>query len=389
MSRNRPPRKLACFGADSPTQALTSAEGTELPSQKFRKTVIRCGQYVHPHKGWKLTVDENRMQRWVKTFDRMNSGGVQVPMVKDHTVTADTTLGFADRLFVADEGHGKELVAEFTAIGREAIECVQRIRNVSICVEEDVRDGLGRAYGEAITHIGFTPVPVVPGQSDIRIAASLGQGDEAIPMCFLMADNPEPDMKGRPMDLKAIAEILGHQGELTEAGLPEAVKAALDAQKATNGTLTTQVTDLTAAVETLKKELEAAKGGAKAEASLSPDALEDSAEAVADRLHAVALKLGLTPDAESKLCAVLTGPAANRNVFMLSRTDTPNDKGRRPVRAMAIIDALDGIDPKTLIQTGSKTGTQARCFSFGDDSSETKRLQQEIEARSKAVYQPA
>jgi hypothetical protein len=125
------------------------------------KDVIRVGRYVHPRRRVALQVDRARMDRWARAFDRMSRNGVAVPVTVDHSAKARDVVGRLIELRrVGDVLYG---LHEFD--GQEQAMVAKR-NGVSLGIDPDFIDGLGRQYGEAIVHSSLTPVPVVPAQGE-------------------------------------------------------------------------------------------------------------------------------------------------------------------------------------------------------------------------------
>lgn len=387
----KPKRKAASFGdAIVEIEDLPSAvpvggiqfggEKEDFPTQDFLKDVIWEGNWSHPKEGWELPVTIERMDRWAENFSRMREHGVEVPVVRDHRVTADATLGYVKSLFRV----GDTLKCRLEARGSDSIDTIERVKFVSIGLLGEFKDGEGNEYGEVIEHIGMTPVPVIPGQGDmVRIAASRGQSPQEIPIFRRLATEDST------MDLKALAKLLGvKEEELTEENALDQIgsrmaEGTVDREKSKE--LAAKVETLEKLVTRLKKEAENKKGD-EDEPTLSPNEAEDAAETVAEAVASVVASLGMKPTDGEDLTKLLIGPPDNRNLFLLSRVTEPNAENRRPIRAKVITGFLERIKPENLVQVGSQTGVQS--FSRGDASGEEekKTTPKEIEERAAAVY---
>lgn len=380
------PRKEASFAeaivhvdglADPPLPCSAinfSGDKEDFPTCEFIKEVIHTGDYCHPKKDWQLPVTVERMDNWVLQFDRMQGNGVSVPIVKDHRITTDATLGYAKKLF----RDGDKLKVRLEARGADSIDAVQRVNYVSLGLRNDFTDGEGNEYGEVIEHIGMTPVPVVPAQEDIvRIAASRGQSSQEIPVFRRLAT------EDNTMDLKELRKVLGlgDDVELTEENALEAIQ-----NKVAEGTVAEEkVKELNGKVTSLSSELTKLKeSGGDDTPTISPDQAEDAAEGIAEEVAEITASLGLAPADAKELTEALTGPPEDRNTYLLSRVPAPDSNGRRPIRARVITGLLKKIDLSKAIQTGSRTGVQT--FSRADDNSDTEESQEEIKARAEAAY---
>ena len=96
---------FAAFGEALPVQRgpesgpdLTNQQTDVLPGCRFAKDVIAAGNYSHPVHGWKLDVDEKRMDKWCAAFDEMTKDGIKVPIYADHKPGAANHLGYLSAL---------------------------------------------------------------------------------------------------------------------------------------------------------------------------------------------------------------------------------------------------------------------------------------------------
>jgi hypothetical protein len=140
----------------------------DLPCFYYWKDAITIGTYVHPTGGYSLDVTGDKLDAYVNTFSQMQANGVGVPILADHTASAAATLGW----IVAIERDGDKLMELHQFLGESARDVGLR-NQVSLGIDPDFTDGLGRKYGEAIVHSAVTPVPVVPGQGGFEAASPL------------------------------------------------------------------------------------------------------------------------------------------------------------------------------------------------------------------------
>ena len=171
-------RRTADGQADA-GEGKRSGEGeasfSALSDGRFRKEVIREGTWVHPTRNFRLAVTRDRMQRWVEKFRLMRKRGIRVPVPFGHSYDPKDNAGFVEDL----ELDGNVLVAVLSIPRDEdARKMGTTVRDVSISVNPDFRDGQGRRYGEVIEHVALTTRPVVPGQGDF-VPLSLPDGGQA------------------------------------------------------------------------------------------------------------------------------------------------------------------------------------------------------------------
>lgn len=141
---------------------------SSMPARRFVKEMIRVGAYVHPTEGYKFSMDQARLHRLAAAFKAMQSNGVDVEVVKDHSTKAEDVVGYLSSVYV----EGDKLMGVHDMIGEDAIRLAETVRNVSLAIEPDYVDGRGQHYGEAIVHSAVVQRPVVQGQTPFKIAAS-------------------------------------------------------------------------------------------------------------------------------------------------------------------------------------------------------------------------
>lgn len=141
------------------------------PVKYFWGDGIKAGDYQHPTKGFKLSVDRKRIDGWVSNFQRMRQAGVDVPVVADHKEQAAHSLGY----IVDVKRDGDKLKLLHQMIGTDAILMASR-NKISLGIDPNYTDGKANKYGDVIRHSSFTPVPVVSGLGNL-IAASRGPAE--------------------------------------------------------------------------------------------------------------------------------------------------------------------------------------------------------------------
>lgn len=352
-----------------------------LSSQEYVSDVIREGTWKHPKHGWALKVTPERMRQWADTFKTMKKDGIEIPVVKDHVVLSDTTIGYVSDMFL----DGDWLRMRFQPTTDASAEDVERVKFMSIGLEKQFRSGTGKNYGEAIDHVSLTPTPVVTGQVGSKIAASRG-GRRRVPVMYELANTDSSkektvaDKKGEVpvIDWKAIGAALEIESELT----PENAEALI-LEKVT--VMTTAMKKLKQEVEELKnqKPEDKPKDGDQEPDQMDPDVKEERTDVVAEEAQRVAASLGLAPAVTKELVDSLT-----ESTYLLSRQDKPNDKGRRPIRAMSILGVLAKIDPGKIVKPGGKTTVQGYNMSrnAGEGNPDPEPSAADLEKRAKSAY---
>lgn len=156
-----------------------------VPRQRFRKEIIKVGDYVDSKTGRPFTVTPEAMTHWPAVFSRMRSNGIKIPIpieghvdddvenklrIEDPTIKGKNAGWVEDMFSVGDSLH---MVCEL--IGSEAILAAAR-NDVSIKSPAKWKDGKGNEYVRPITHVAICPDPLIPGLGEfIPLAASRGK----------------------------------------------------------------------------------------------------------------------------------------------------------------------------------------------------------------------
>lgn len=179
--------------------------------QRFRKEIIRVGDFVKASDDIKFSVTPATLLHWVDTFQAMKANGVtvRIPNTHEGVDDPDQTRGIVEDIFI----DGNSLIMSCDLIGDDAIAAAAR-NDVSICVPTELIDGLGKKHVRPIQHVALTPNPVIPGLAAFeRIAAS----------------ESRTKMKGFDMKLTDIEKAIGlDAGTLTESNAVETIKAHVD-----------------------------------------------------------------------------------------------------------------------------------------------------------------
>ena len=179
-----------------------------VPSQLFRKEVIRVGSYVKDDEGLEFEVTPKLLQHWVDTFKHMKANGVDVPIPAGHNNDPDKNHGYVRDIFI----EGESLINVIELIGEGSVDLAKR-NHVSVFVPPEFVDGKGNKYQRPIMHVALTPTPVIPGLGGWEsVAASL-------------------TLKGTSMNWKDLQEGLGIKEELTDDTASKLLLAHFGTQK--------------------------------------------------------------------------------------------------------------------------------------------------------------
>ncbi|MCH8164623.1 MAG: hypothetical protein IH889_03345 [Planctomycetes bacterium] len=166
-------RKLLSIGATSLRFAVvgdTTTDTDGAPIQRFRKDLIKVGQFKHPVEGWTLDVTADRLEIWLSAFQKMRANGVDVEITADHSDAAENIRGYMVDAFIEDD----TLFGILEMRGGKGIELAEVVKNVSVELEDDFVDGRGEHYGDSIVAVAIGKKPIVQNQKPFeRVAASL------------------------------------------------------------------------------------------------------------------------------------------------------------------------------------------------------------------------
>lgn len=138
------------------------------PVQRFRKEIMRIGEYVKGEMEFDITSEV--MQHWVVMFAQMKANGIKVPIPNKHDTSGDPdkNRGWVVDMFVDNDA----LVMICDLIGDDAIKAASRC-DVSIFSPSEFKDGKGHIYKQPITHVALVTDPAIPGLGEfVSIAAS-------------------------------------------------------------------------------------------------------------------------------------------------------------------------------------------------------------------------
>jgi hypothetical protein len=183
---------LPCVMADSmEASMLMESLPTEINGKpvhyKWRK-VVKDGELVHPQKKWRLQVTPDRRASWETTFRQMSADGVRVPVVKDHKMSSESTLGYV--YDVRNSGEWWEELHGY--IGDESLDIATK-NYLSTGLRFMNMAGNGKVYGEGIFHCATTPSPLQTGQP-LQMEASSVSGFDTLQNLAYVLDEDKKEM---------------------------------------------------------------------------------------------------------------------------------------------------------------------------------------------------
>ena len=330
--------------AASSRNMANAAEGTQL----FKKDMLKIGVYEHPVFGWTLDITEERLHRFVAAFKSMREAGVDVEVPLDHSSSAAANLGYVVDMFVEpDEDGVLTLYGMHEIRGEEAINIIERNKNVSVLIDKDFKDGKANSYGEAIVHSSVVQQPVLPGQGDfeaVDVAASKCVAGK-IPVLTLSKLTRSTDMDEKT--LKFLRELLGAGDEVTAENVLSRLEGRFNETKEKMSKLDEKVVTLTGEVESLKA---SKSGDDKTASKIDPNLAEQMGTTGEQQLSLLVEAGKITPAVKDKLCSVLVGKSGSRNVMAMSIGDNSE-----PSILTSVVEALKDND---VVLLNEKTGLQ-------------------------------
>ena len=128
------------------------------PVYTYWGPVAKVGPWKHPATGQEFTITADRMKKWADKLEMARAKGLDVPLVKDHRVDSESTLGYIYGAKI--EGDTMFLLIGF--VGENARDIGLR-NKLSLGIRANLKDSHGNEYGEAIEHCAVTPIPVIHG----------------------------------------------------------------------------------------------------------------------------------------------------------------------------------------------------------------------------------
>lgn len=319
--------------------AATRTEGGQ-PVGRFRKELIRTGEYRHPTEGFHFTVTEKDLDNWAVQFSRMDGNGVKVPVPVVHSDETEANRGWVKGVF----REGSSLIGIIDLVGDDAIRLAGR-SDVSIYSPPEFTDAKSNKYKWPITHVALCTDPVVPGLDGfVPLAASIGKTPVKVPVLTAHKEIPVA------FKFEKIKKALGIEGPLTEANADNAIVASFSG-------LTAKVGTLIGEVKVLKSDLSIAQNAALGEPEpneVDPELLRLSRENHTMRLDSLIAGGRITPAVSEKLKAAFIGDDGAALKLSLS-SGTNKTFG-------LVLEALAENDP---VKLGEQTGGQTLSLSGG------------------------
>jgi hypothetical protein len=350
--------------------------------QRFKKDLLKVGDYTHPTEGWELKVTPEKLQQYKLAYEKMQKNGVDVEATKNHSHLAEDVLGkLVDGMTIGPDDDGKLTLWGIHEIrGEDSIELAQKCPRVSVEIDKDFVDGKGNHYGEAITKVSIVQKPVVSGQGDfipVKKAASMYGAADSIPV-LCMSSETNFNFGDNNMDnefLKKIGMACGiKEGELTEANAVEKLGSIF---KKLNDKIEEQDREMKK-----RKKSDEGNGSNDNEKSLSENVnLQETIASTGEKQLSLLVGGGkLTPAVAKKLGGILIGESGGRNIKMLSC-----GKSGEKALLFQICEALEDLPSFGLGK--SKTGVQmfSREQLNADTDDKTKKSDAQIAANVEAV----
>jgi len=342
--------KLACASGVS-----TNAAGQSV--QRFRKDLIRVGEYVKSKTNQQFEITQHDLDRFAATFSAMKTAGVKVPVPVGHTRSPEANRGYVEEMY----RDGDTLWANIDLVGDDAIALAGRTE-VSICVEPEIIDGKGTKYTNAIEHVAIVTDPVIPKQDGwVRIEAS--RGDGLADMVLSSSGDSSMDM------LKEIAGLLGVETGADDAATMEAIKAKIKAIKGD--------------AEASKQEAMSLKASRSGIETVSEDALDTMAEGVATKIDNLQTNGKINPAVGTKLKAILCGDNATRQTRRVLLSRHAGSQAGLPKEAACVAAQIcDALGDMNIKELHGKTLAQGMTLSRdGDDRSSAEDIEKATAAR--------
>jgi hypothetical protein len=201
---------------------------------RFRKEIIRVGRFRHPQdRDDVIEITEERLRKWVENFGK---AGVKVWVPYRHSADPKDNTGWVENMYV-DNGR---LFAVMRIVDDETVRLLREgvVEDVSVGVDLDYVDAVGRHFGEVVKHVALTLDPYIKEQEGFIemngvYAGSIKyeKGGGGMPASIYAYVDPETGTSFYPhhgedgnVELEKVKAALE---ELESSDLPEDVKAII------------------------------------------------------------------------------------------------------------------------------------------------------------------
>ncbi len=156
--------------ATKPATVISAPDQGQKRLTRYRKELIKVGQYVKTSAGLAFSVTLDTLHHWQTSFDRWIKNGNKVPIPLGHGAAGDPgkNQGWVRSMFV----EGDSLIGILELSNPE----LALTTDVSIFVPVDHIDGRGQKYDQPIAHVALCTDPVIPGLEGFQqLSLSLGE----------------------------------------------------------------------------------------------------------------------------------------------------------------------------------------------------------------------
>ncbi len=348
------PTKVGSWIALGP-RAWKLEAGVRIPTRRYKKDVIKTGDYYKASENLEFTVEIGTLANWVLQFKKMRVNGVEVPVTDGHENAGSTKnkMGEVDDLWVEDNA----LWMSCTLVGQESLRAAVQA-DVSLFSPSGFIDGKRNLYVRPIRHVAMCTDSVVPGLGAfIPLAASHSLGLQGVPRMLewlqklaaalgldpgTLVDDATA-MQAIEAQVAALMEELGAKGDAGEEGKPNPI---VPVGAAGSGAPNSPVTK-----KTVTEEFRAAHSNAEGEAS-KPNAMVVKMMAENRSLKIKALVEGgkITPKVAETLALQFIGKQNEVVALALSQDSDGSD-------FETVIGAFEANEP---VKPGEKTGAQTK-----------------------------
>jgi hypothetical protein len=342
----------------TPALAITPpGKSGGIPTRRFRKELIRSGQFVKQSEGIAFEVDQRLLEHWAATFSQMHSRGIKVPVPSGHDKAgdADANNGWVHEMFV----EGDRLVGVLELIGDDALK-LAGTSDVSIFTKPEYADSFDNQYKWPILHVALCTDPVIPGLGEfVPIAASKGETPANVPVLTLQETLTMPDLDpnaaaaagaGDPIKEAFKTKIMEavDDDSLDMKATLSRIKEILQAQEKAMGLLSDKPKPAEPAPDQLEPGIVAASRGKAPD----PTVLGLKRDNLRMKMDALAAAGKLPAKMREKLEAEFIGPNDEKLALSLSNGGTSG-----------LDSMLAVLEENTTIQLGEQTGGQVLALS--------------------------